>query len=89
MENRIAQMRSKEVVDIQTGARYGFVGDLEIDLNTGRIFALVVPGRLRLFGLLGRERERVFPWNAIRCLGEDIILVESGMEKIPEKEKIK
>ena len=61
MGSRITQIRCKEVVDIQSGSRYGYVGDLEIDLDTGKVRALVVPGRLRLFGLLGRERERVFP----------------------------
>ena len=89
MGSRITQMRCKEVVDIQSGSRYGCVGDLEIDLETGRVYALVVPGRLRLFGLLGRERERVFPWSSIRCLGEDIILVDGGVEKTLEKQKRK
>ncbi len=89
MDSRITQMRCKEVVDIQSGSRYGSVGDLEIDLDTGRVHALVVPGRLRFFGLLGRERERVFPWSAIRCFGEDIILVDGGAEKFPEKAKRK
>ena len=89
MDSRITQMRCKEVVDIQSGSRYGCVGDLEIDLETGRVHALVVPGRLRLFGLLGRERERVFPWSAVRCFGEDIILVDGGEEKSPEKQKRK
>ena len=87
MGSRITQMRYKEVVDIQSGSRYGGVGDLEIDLETGRVCALVVPGRLRLFGLLGRERERVFPWSAVRCFGEDIILVDGGEEKSSEKQK--
>lgn len=85
MENRITQLRSKEIIDIHSGCRYGYVGDLEIDLETGRVQALVVPGRLRLFGLLGRERERVFPWNAVRRFGEDIILVEGFAEKTAKK----
>lgn len=89
MDSRITQMRCKEVVDIQSGSRYGNVGDLEIDLDTGQVHALVVPGRLRLFGLLGRERERVFPWSAVRCFGEDIILVDGGGEKFPERAKRK
>jgi hypothetical protein len=37
----------------------------------------VVPGRLRLFGLLGREEDRVFPWEAVRRFGADTILVET------------
>lgn len=89
MDSRITQMRCKEVVDIQSGTCYGSVGDLEIDLDTGRVRALVVPGRLRLFGLLGRDRERVFPWGSVRCFGEDIILVDGGVEKFPEKQKRK
>ncbi len=89
MDSRITQIRCKEVVDIHNGSRYGYVGDLEIELDTGRVCALVVPGRLRLFGLLGRERERVFPWSTIRCLGEDIILVDGKEEKTLEKQKRK
>ena len=42
--------------------------------------ALIVPGRLRLLGLLGREEDIVFPWTAVRRVGEDVILVE-GAEK--------
>ncbi len=76
MDSRITQLRSKEIIDIHSGARYGYVGDMELDLETGLIRALIVPGRLRFFGLLGRERERVFPWHSVRRFGEDIILVE-------------
>ncbi len=89
MSGRITQMHCKEVVDIQNGCRYGGVGDLEIEWETGQVRALVIPGRLRLFGLLGREQETVFPWSAVRCFGEDIILVDGGAKKTPEKQKRK
>jgi len=72
------ELRCKEIIDISDGTRFGYVGDVELDLETGRVCALVVPGRLRLFGLLGREEDRVFPWEAVRRFGEDIILVEGG-----------
>ena len=58
-------------------SRYGWVGDVEVDLDSGQVRALVVPGRLRLFGLLGREEDRVFPWEAVRRFGADTILVET------------
>ena len=76
MENRLAQLRYKEVVSVSDGSRFGFVGDMEVDLDTGRVIALVVPGRLRLLGLLGREEDRYVPWDAVRRFGQDIILVE-------------
>ena len=60
-----------------TASRYGWVGDVEVDLDSGQVRALVVPGRLRLFGLLGREEDRVFPWEAVRRFGADTILVET------------
>lgn len=76
MDSRIGELRCKEVINVSDGSRYGYVGDAEVDLESGQIRALIVPGRLRLFGLLGREEERVFPWTAVRRFGEDIILVE-------------
>ncbi len=76
MDSRIGELRCKEVINVTDGSRYGYVGDAEVDLETGQIQALIVPGRLRLLGLLGREEERVFPWTAVRRFGEDIILVE-------------
>ena len=76
METRIGELRCKEVINMTDGSRYGYVGDAEVDLTTGQVRALVVPGRLRLFGLLGREEDKVFPWSAVRRCGEDIILVE-------------
>lgn len=78
MNCRIAELRYKEVIDIGDGSRYGFVGDVEFEADTGVIKALVIPGRLRWFGLLGREEDAVFPWSAVKRFGEDIILVEGG-----------
>lgn len=80
MDCRLGDLCCKELIDIGDGTRYGFVGDLKLDPQTGRIRALVVCGRLRLFGLLGREEDRVFPWERVRRFGEDIILVEGGPE---------
>ena len=77
MDSRIGELRYKEVINVTDGTRYGYVGDVEVDLETGQVRTLVVPGRLRFFGLLGREAERVFPWSAVRRFGEDIILVEA------------
>lgn len=75
---RVSELRYKEMINVTDGSRYGYVGDAEVDLETGQVRALVVPGRLRLFGLLGREDDTVVPWEAVRRIGADIILVEGG-----------
>ena len=77
MECRVSELRSKEIINVSDGSRYGWVGDVEVDLESGQVRALVVPGRLRLFGLLGREEDRVFPWEAVRRFGAYTILVET------------
>ena len=35
MEFRIGELCRKEVIDVMDGSRYGYVGDSEIDLETG------------------------------------------------------
>ena len=77
MDCRVSELRYKEIINVSDGSRYGWVGDVEVDLDSGQVRALVVPGRLRLFGLLGREEDRVFPWEAVRRFGADTILVET------------
>ena len=76
MRTRIAELRWKEVVDVQNGSRFGYVEDLEVDLESGQVRALVLPGRRRLFGLLGRDADRSTPWDRARRSGADPRLVE-------------
>lgn len=77
---RMAELRYKEVINVCTGCRLGFVCDAEIDLSAGKLLALVVPGKCRFFGLFGREEDYVIPFDCITRLGDDIILVEINGE---------
>ena len=72
---RVSELRYKEMINVTDGSRYGYVGDAEVDLETGQVRALVVPGRLRFFGLLGGEVYWVGPGEAVRRIGGDIIVV--------------
>lgn len=86
METRIAELRYKEVISVEDGSRFGYVGDMEVDMDTGQVRALVVPGRRRFFGLLGREEDKYIPWSAVRRFGEDIILVKDhGSRRTPRR----
>ena len=72
---RITDLSYKEVIHLESGQRLGYVRDAEIDPETGRVTALIIPGRLKWLGLLGREPETVIPWERIHRLGADIIFV--------------
>ena len=71
-----SELRYKEVIDVHTGFRLGYVCDVEFDDREGCVTALVTPGRPRFFGLLGREDDYVLPWKSIVRVGTDIVLVE-------------
>ena len=89
MCNRFTRLKCKEVVNVCDGARLGFVCDLELDVCTGQVVSLVVPGTGNCFGLLGAPEEFVIPWACIRRIGDDIILVEGEREKfcLPKQRK--
>ena len=85
MTSYFSDLRYKEVIDIHTGLRLGYVCDLEFDDSEGRLVSLVTPGRSKLFGLLGREDDYILPWNCIVRVGSDIILVEAKGEFMRRK----
>ncbi len=86
MNCRMGDLRDKEVVNIKNGTKIGFVSDVEIDTRTAALTAVVVYGRLRLFGLLGREPDVVIPWKEISLIGDDAVLVDY---QEPEQKKEK
>ncbi len=73
---RASDIRQKEIINITDGRRLGFVGDVEINFEEGKIESIIVPTGGRWFGLIGRDSEIVIPWDRVRRIGEDIILVE-------------
>ena len=76
MDCRFSDLRCREVINISTGTRLGYVNDALVDLKDGRIAALIVPGPARFLGLFGREDDYILPWPCITRIGPDIILVD-------------
>ena len=68
--------KSKEVINITDARRLGFVQDVCADLETGKITSIVVPGSNRLLSMFTSENDIVITWDKIKCIGDDIILVE-------------
>ena len=75
MVNRFSELRNKEIIHVCEGTRLGYLNDVCIDIDTGRVTAIMVPGPCRFLGLFGRDSDYIIPWGCIRRIGEDIILV--------------
>ncbi len=55
---------------------FGYVQDVTADLQSGVITSIIVPGNSNRINLFINNNEIVIPWKQIKCIGEDIILVE-------------
>ena len=76
MECRLSDLRYREVINVSTGCRLGYVSDAILDLKSGRILALIVPGPARFLGIFGRESDYILPWESITQMGSDIVLID-------------
>ncbi|MBQ1501497.1 MAG: YlmC/YmxH family sporulation protein [Firmicutes bacterium] len=72
---RISELRNKDVIDEKDGRRLGYAADVELDAENGVLKALVIPGESRLFGFWERSEELVIPWEKIKKIGADVVMV--------------
>lgn len=75
MSNKGLDFKHKEVINIIDGKRLGFVQDVTANLETGIITSIVVPGNNKLLNVFSAN-DIVIPWQNIKCIGDDVILVE-------------
>ncbi|MBO5200162.1 MAG: YlmC/YmxH family sporulation protein [Clostridia bacterium] len=78
MIQRIAELKDRQVVCVQDGTILGYVGDVELDTTDGRLSALIIFGRPKALGILGREDDIIIPWENIDIIGDETILVKCG-----------
>ena len=82
MTERIAELKDRQVVSVSDGTVLGMVGDIELDTESGRLTAIVIYGKQKAFGILGREDDLVIPWSEIEDIGSETILVRLTNFKI-------
>ena len=71
----VGDLRNKDVVNICDGKRLGCIVDIDIDVCNGRLCYIIVPGNEKLFNFTNKGDLRI-PWDRIRKIGDDTILVE-------------
>lgn len=76
MNSKGLDFRKKEVINIKDGKRLGFVQDVTADLKTGTITSIIVPGNSKGFNIFSGNEGVSIPWDAIKCISDEIILVE-------------
>jgi YlmC/YmxH family sporulation protein len=85
---KVSELRLRDVINTVDGKRLGTIRDIDLDLETGKIRSLILPGVSgRLFSLFARNEEVAVPWEKIMKIGVDVILVtlESTVQPIQPK----
>ena len=54
----------------------GYVQDVCADLESGRITSIIVPGNNKILNMFTGSNDIVIQWQNIKCIGDDLILVE-------------
>ena len=77
MFTKFTDLHRKEVICVSDGRRLGYISDVCVEIPTGNIVSIVVPGPCKFFGLFGRRDDYIIPWSCIRRIGPDIVLVDT------------
>ncbi len=73
---KISDLGLRDIVNLVDGAKLGPVSDVYIDLETGKVLSLVLSGGKKYLGLMNAGRDVVVPWEKIKKIGVDTVLVE-------------
>lgn len=72
---KISDIQAKDIVNLADGRLLGHISDLDINLETGKIEAIIIGGGGRVMNLFQRDEEIVIPWKNVIKIGSDVILV--------------
>ena len=76
MQDKGLDFKHKEVINIKDGKRLGYVQDVCADLESGLITSIIVPGSNKMLNIFASKNDIVIPWQDVKCIGDDLILVE-------------
>ena len=77
----LSDIEEKDVINVVTGERIGFVSSLRIDTNSGQIIAITVQPSMKFVSFFSKdEASVVVPWNQILKIGADVIIVNVAQQ---------
>ena len=80
---KISDLAKRDIINLTDGTRLGPVKDIHIDSEAGTVVALVLKTPKRKYmGLMSAGQDVVVPWDKIRKIGVDAVLVDiEGWQK--------
>ncbi|MGN0643246.1 MAG: YlmC/YmxH family sporulation protein [Huintestinicola sp.] len=89
MKCTFSELKNREVINIVTGTRIGYIDDLRLNADKCRVDAFIIYGRPRFFGLLGRDEDIIVDSDEIVMIGTDTVLVKADNDNLSKITKEK
>ena len=74
---RISDIMEKEIINVKNGKKLGFITDIDLDGENGKVSSFSITGSSGNFFSRGAEIDTVF-WRDILRIGCDTIIVSIG-----------
>ena len=86
---RVSDIMDKEIINVKNGKKMGFITDIDIDVNEGKVVSFSTTGEgSGGFFSRGMDVDVIF-WNHILKIGCDTIIVNIGSERKVDIDEIK
>ena len=78
---RVCEIKLIEVINLCNCKKLGHVSDVEVNLCTGKIEAIIVSKGIGVYGFFLSDTCYLIPYECIKNIGEGLIFVEVCEEK--------
>ena len=73
-------LRQKKVIDVHTAETVGYIRDMDIDFETGKIRSVTIPQR-GFFGAFAQEKKITVPWERVIAIGSEYVIIKTKEEE--------
>ena len=84
---RISDIMEKEIINVKNGKKLGFITDIDLDIESGKVSSFSITGASGSFFYRGTEVDTLF-WRDILRIGYDTVLVNIGSSLNFDKDQI-
>lgn len=72
----LSNLRTMEIIDVNTGAKLGFIKDLKIDCEENKILSIILPPQTDKISLFTKSEDIELSWDNVKKIGIDVLLVD-------------
>ncbi|MGM0470668.1 MAG: YlmC/YmxH family sporulation protein [Bacillota bacterium] len=87
---KLSQLQGKEIINMYDGHRLGILGESELvlDAHSGAIESIIIPDQGGFLSLFGEEKYLIIPWQAVKKVGSEVIIIELENDLQPQRASI-